>query len=443
MGSDKQDPYLFLSRFSALADVTVLRAFPASVLACPYPQIHNTEMKDLAKKAKKTKLKFNADLLARISKVRLNTILPRRTVVSAPSPGAGPPSNNSTQPLIGPGSENYCYKCNDQCFSRLSQSSTCTKLPSSNESTQPLIGPGSEDYCYKCNDQCFSRLSQSSNCTKLPSSTPTQPIISTLPNSPVKFQDLLNTMPVHCRTGFVVASNAAFPGGKIATDLARKRTKAIEKDQYKSQEESITAWWLNLAKTQHSACSYADLFHAQLGNQFTHSQSYKLNTTATTTTQNRPWGLIHNRNTRSVLTYQQVDFTTSYDPGHYDFSYILDITPYCGRSVHLAYVYGPCVADSGTSKKKNSNAQRIRLIGYDHATHYLTFFRPTIKNAIHSALRKLDTAGVQMALIPPLSGVANSLSIKAINLEYNTIVSEIIASHQFSFIEEIYIPKAM
>ena len=142
-------------------------------------------------------------------------------------------------------------------------------------------------------------------------------------------------------------------------------------------------------------------------------------------------------------TVSGIDYTQSLDkPEIYDMAVLVDHAAVESRKrptrvvedVALAFTFGPNV---GCSQTPTGSTTRTRIKGYRHDRDY-GFFRAAVKTAVAAALRVLDSASVEVAVVCKVSGgIYAGESQTQITADYPALVAELVAENNYGQIEQV------
>lgn len=281
-------------------------------------------------------------------------------------------------------------------------------------------------------------------------------------------QSIANSRKYEGKIFLLVAGNAGRPGGA----LGAKDGSGIAKDEhgmskdytidYKTQEESIVASWLQWEKKYEETISGGTFdadkkFATYLGNKTILSFGDH-----GATKKNRPWGMV-NPYGKDTATLQGHDFTLALDDStvnNYNFAYILRDTGIVFNKVknipvNIVFVYGPNV-NAGFGKlgetQETTVRTKVKTGEYKFNNHY-KYFRKAIEIAIKAGLQKMidnkDDNKENIAILAPVSGgiySGNGRTNKKINKDYkdiiNTILNEKYKDNKIgSYFKEVIFPR--
>lgn len=224
------------------------------------------------------------------------------------------------------------------------------------------------------------------------------------------------------RVGVLVAGNAGCPGGAIGKmdgSGLRDSWDHIKRTHYRTQEESIIRDWLAGAEVKGKTPEI--YFRTQLGD--LHPGG-------------RPWGMLNpsmkNKKTIQGFDYTQPLFNSKRDRSfYYNFAFPRQGDLFVnGRlvPVTVVFVFGPNVASAGSPY---GSTARTKVASYTDAQY--EHFREAVKVALAAGMKAMQKAGVEVGILARVSGGIysgrGSDTNKLINLDYEHIVNEIIATN--------------
>ena len=251
------------------------------------------------------------------------------------------------------------------------------------------------------------------------------PVPASLEEITGKSQDIANDPKfAGLKVGVAIAGNAGLPGGSFGNSYQQGTPLDIDKP-YSTQEESVIASWLKAVRA----------------NREDHNIAF-----ATSLYNPKRWGLVHFKRDLGLFeakkTIQGRDYTIPFwditnnkakynQSENYNFCFAVENVPLYDskdefkRDVDLFFIFGPNVA---ASKKTFGSMARTKVRDYKPVRDY-PVFRECVKTALRAALITMIGRGIEVAILPRVSGGIysdSSYTRGVINSQYPVIINEIL-----------------